>query len=374
MAFVAFCLTLAVCAFACRIVRRGPPNVVLISIDTLRADHFTREYMPKTYAWAKKHGIIYTNAQSPDTWTKPSHVSMFTGLRPSEHRAEGMSSYMPADVPVIAEDMKKQGYHTVAFVGGAQISREWKMDRGFDEWQEDVFIYYTDYSATPFQKLRERYWEPLEQASDWVRGTHGEPYFLFIHTYGVHEFFLWGFDPDDMLADSEGTNEQIRAHRQKQLAEKGPEAELAAYRAAIRECDDKLSPLLKSLKNAVVILTADHGEGFAYFGDEPGHTHAPTADQTHVPLVLTGFGRGLHKGVVTTLDIRYVLTQSEPFPQRSYVIAEDIYWGKETQHRDVAYISDSDRKMVRLPLDSMPTSSQLSEHAKAALTSLGYME
>jgi len=113
--------------------RTTPPNIVFISLDTLRGDYFTPEHMPETYEWARRNAVIYVNAHAPCTWTLPSHVSYFTGLMPFEHGVLREESAVPGSMELLAEKMKRKGYHTAAFTGGGFLMGVYGLDRGFDK-------------------------------------------------------------------------------------------------------------------------------------------------------------------------------------------------------------------------------------------------
>ncbi|GAB4346285.1 MAG: hypothetical protein Kow0099_27380 [Candidatus Abyssubacteria bacterium] len=100
------------------------PNIVLVSIDTLRGDFFSEEHMPQTMAWAEKNCLIFEGACSNSTWTLPAHVTMLTGLLPHEHGVEYHDSHIGADISMVQEQLQKEGYHTVAVMGGGFVGSQ----------------------------------------------------------------------------------------------------------------------------------------------------------------------------------------------------------------------------------------------------------
>jgi hypothetical protein len=112
----------------------GRPDIVLVSIDTLRADHFSPEYMPKTYEWAEENCQIFENAYSHSTWTLPSHVTMLSGELPQKHRVEREDSRIPDMLRLVQERIRNLGYYTIAFTDGGFVSREFGFDKGFYEY------------------------------------------------------------------------------------------------------------------------------------------------------------------------------------------------------------------------------------------------
>ncbi|MCP5108761.1 MAG: sulfatase-like hydrolase/transferase, partial [bacterium] len=121
---------------SCTEKERSLPNIFLISLDTLRADYFTPRHMPLTYAWAKKNCRIFSNAHSNSTWTKPSHVTMFTGLRAKEHGVEYRDGEIPGNIVMIPRRLQQAGYRTCSFSSGGYVSKHYGFDRGFDYYWE----------------------------------------------------------------------------------------------------------------------------------------------------------------------------------------------------------------------------------------------
>jgi len=344
------------------------PNIVLISIDTLRGDHFTPEYMPKTYAWAQEHATIYKNAQSPSTWTRPSHASMLTGLRPSQHGVETGNQKIADDTKTLAEALREQGYYTTAFVGGAQVSHEWNMQQGFDEWDE-VDYRWLEKSQISLLEIQNEHFAPLLSAKNWLSNIPRKPYLLFVHTFGVHEY--WMECPRSRITDvSEQTPWRvIHKHWADFTSEK---ERYAAYIQAVRECDKRLQPLLAALpSDAIVIITSDHGEGFSVLKEIKGHRNPPTIDQTHVPLLVSGLGVGDSNALVTTLDIVNVLTQKMPFPAHQTVCSECVPYNTNVRH--IAQISAHQREVYAEPFSPIHNDAPISKETARQLRALGYL-
>jgi arylsulfatase A-like enzyme len=267
------------------------PNIALISIDTLRGDYFSPEHMPLTYAWAQKNCYIYTDAQSCSTWTKPSHVTMLTGLRQKEHDVEFHEDMIPPDLPMVQERLKQIGYSTLAFVSGGYVEKEFGFDRGFDKFWEIQWK-----GHRPLKDDGEaftRAYSYLEESDASI-----QPFFLFAHTHMVHQFwadFFPGCTADQ--GDETRKNFQLQASL---------ETRRELYAAAVKACDRKLYGfvqfLVQSFPNIRIIITSDHGEGLGEYyeaGDvykevrSFNHESIPTPDQTYVPLIVYGFGAGI---------------------------------------------------------------------------------
>lgn len=347
------------------------PNIVLISIDTLRGDHFTPEYMPNTYAWARKHGTIYTNAHSSATWTRPSHVSMFTGLLPSEHGVELAGASAKDELVMLAEQLKDRGYYTAAFVGGGQVSREWNMNQGFDYWNETTLRDVADYRDKSFDALREHYFKPIKKAQAWLEEQpQEEPFFLFVHTYSVHEHWLEYFQGSDIISDKmpNGTSE-IRKYCKPQLTK---EDKYTAYIQAIRRCDESIQRLLELASlYGKVIFTSDHGHGFASLGEAVGHGNAPTIVETHVPLVITSRVPHITAALVSIADIPKLIKQGS-FPEESTIMSENLTRSKP-HVRESCVITSRGRFMKSEPANPK-SHPPVPPHMQDQLKALGYLD
>jgi arylsulfatase A-like enzyme len=151
------------------------PNIILISIDTLRANHmgcygYWRDTSPHLDALAKEN-ILFERTYAPSSLTAPSHVSLFTSLYPLSHRILGNSEVdsFSSDAAALAELLKSQGYRTGGFSGGGQVSEVQGFRRGFDTWSEKRNIV----PHMPFVK-------------EWLSKKSEEKFFLFFHFYDVH--------------------------------------------------------------------------------------------------------------------------------------------------------------------------------------------
>ena len=257
-------------------------NVVLISIDTLRADHlslngYARATSPNLDALAAR-GVSFTNAVASSHWTAPSHATLLTGLHPEEH---GLVAYpspgrMAPEVATLAEALADAGYETAAFTAAHFVSRRWGLDQGFHLWEED-----RDGAAGRFGR-----------GSAWLaaRAKSDTPFFLFLHTYEVHE----PYDPpapwDGLFAPAPAADSALREPLSKRFADgwRPSPAELgslvALYDGGIRYTDGELGRFLDGLDpETLVIVTSDHGEEFL---DHGGISHgALYGELVRVPLV-----------------------------------------------------------------------------------------
>jgi arylsulfatase A-like enzyme len=124
--------------------RGRPPVILLISVDTLRADHlqiygFHRSTSPRLESIIKNgEWVIFEKAVSSAPWTLPSHMSMMIGLLPSGHRVDDTDLMLSEDIVTLAESLQKLGYHTLAFTDGGFVSGSYGFGRGFDTYYENA--------------------------------------------------------------------------------------------------------------------------------------------------------------------------------------------------------------------------------------------
>ncbi|MDP8234748.1 MAG: sulfatase [Candidatus Erginobacter occultus] len=158
------------------------PNLLLISVDTLRADHLgcygydrpTSENIDRL----AEEGVLFENAFSASPWTTPSHMSIMTGYYPRVHNvymwgrdARGIYSgkVLSGNIPTLAEILKEHGYTNVAFTGGANVAGKIGFARGFEIYDED---------------------SDTDAAVEWLRENADRRFFMFYHTYFTHSPYL----------------------------------------------------------------------------------------------------------------------------------------------------------------------------------------
>jgi len=285
---------------------RGP-NLLLVSIDTLRADHlgaygYALPTSPTIDARLAGEGVTFSDVYSQSPKTTPSHMTLFTSLYPSVHGVELWENGRPAHVlnpavHTLAEVLKNAGYATAAFTGGAQIDPARGFDQGFD-------LY-----TVGGQRRR---------ALRWLGRHRWERFFVFYHTYDVHDPYLPPdeyirlFDPDyrgrvlDAVHRLRAQGEMSEAawegisRRFWESVDRNDPRDLRfverLYDAGIRRMDaETIRPLLDRLdqlglaRDTLVVFTSDHGEAFG----EHGHFQHDDlyAGTLHVPLVLRWPGR-----------------------------------------------------------------------------------
>src|SRR5690349_10824735 len=245
-------LTLAIAACTSGGAKPSAPerlNVLLVTIDTLRADHvgcygYKAASTPVIDGVAKR-GVRFETAVAHVPLTGPSHASILTGQLPLGHGFRNNSGFtLSAQVKTAAEDFKKDGYRTAAFVSGFPLDRRFGFDRGFETY-DDHLPKGNDRRRTPYV---ERFADATTDAAlKWLGSSISSRWFLWVHYYDPHA----PYEPPADLA------EQYR-----QLP----------YDGEIAFVDRQLGRLLRALESGnqtsktIVLVTADHGESLGEHG------------------------------------------------------------------------------------------------------------
>ncbi len=270
----------------------GRASVVIVSLDTLRGDRlgfmgYSRPTSPHLDRFAGE-GAVFERASAASSWTLPSHVSLFTGLLPYDHRVLHVGQRVRPDLRMLAERFRDAGYRTAAFTGGGYVSWGYGFDQGFEVFRDH-------------DELRDGGPELLaENARAWAREHAHEPIFLFIHSYEPHGPYLHDdfADPEDRGRLPESRSEPVGGV----LEDPTPEerryiADL--YDGDVLHADRILGGLLQDLRRevlgerAIVVVTSDHGEDlWDHAADDiPAHGHTLYEEILHVPLLVWAPGR-----------------------------------------------------------------------------------
>jgi arylsulfatase A-like enzyme/Tfp pilus assembly protein PilF len=274
--------------------RGSSPDIFLITIDTLRADHVGcygyKQVSTPAIDDLATDGVRFTQAFTHSPITNTSHITILTGLLPSVHGVTDFGIPLSPQHLTAAELLKKHGYQTAAFIGAVILdsnSLAPGLDRGFDFY--DNFPKGDD--KTPDGKNKPRWGRVERRGMDVV--THAESWFE-KHRTGPHFVWLHLYDPHDPYEPPPPFDEKYKGH---------------LYDGEIAYADSALAHWIAFLKKAgvydksVIILTGDHGEGLGEHGEE---THGLFLyDSTlHVPLIVKPpkFGAGV--GTVIDAEVR----------------------------------------------------------------------
>ncbi|HEX3035185.1 MAG TPA: sulfatase, partial [Thermodesulfobacteriota bacterium] len=241
------------------------PNVILISIDTLRADHlscygYSRNTSPNIDRFAKD-SVLFKNTIAQAPWTLPSHMSLFTSLYPSSHGVILKDRRLDNKHLTIAEILQNAGYETVAFTDDGYLSRKFGY-QGFDDFDDTSYYFHGSGGVETIYK----------KAVNWLRDSHPKPFFLFLHTYEVHA----PFDPPpdyDIYSDKNykgivevfGKSNDYYERIKPQMTLKDYHYVIDKYDGGIYYTDHFLGKLFKELKDlglydkSIIVITSDHG-------------------------------------------------------------------------------------------------------------------
>lgn len=250
-------------------IRREPGlNVLLITVDTLRADALG-SYGNETAStpWMDRlasEGVRFANARAHNVVTLPAHASILTGLYPQEHGVRDNSGFrFPEDLPTLATILRQEGYRTAAFVSAFPLESRFGLDLGFDLY-EDSFVG-AERRPAFFEQERSGV-ETIALAREWMDADDDRPWFCWVHLYEPH----FPYEPAEPFKTQFGED---------------------SYLGDVATADAALAPLLEPLLNrtgdesSLVVLTSDHGEAL---GDHGEATHGIFAYEgtLRVPLVL----------------------------------------------------------------------------------------
>ena len=280
--------TLVTALVGCGDWRNEPhPSIILITIDTLRADHLSvygyfRETSPTLTALAEE-GIVFENALTTMATTLPAHASLLTSTRTTTHGLKGNFSHLGAvleddsGLRTMAEILIDLGYRTAAFVSATPVKDHTGLERGFEVFDQP-------------SAAERRADETIERVVAWLESGVEDPYFLWVHLYDPHKPrkppapFDEAFETDESL---------IRFLEERAVAKARDPYVLEqnnAYDGEILFADTQIERLFGVLKGrgdweqAAVVVTSDHGEGL---GQHDWMRHGKIYnEQLFVPLIV----------------------------------------------------------------------------------------
>ena len=299
--------------------QRGParpgPDIVLIVVDTLRADHlgcygYPRATSPNLDALAAR-GIRFADATSTSSWTIPSVASYLTGRLPATHGMLDYDDLPDPSLPYLPEELARRGYFTVGISGNPGINTRAGFERGFEFWaealEEERLAIHGMRSLPAAQDITDMAIDALDQVGD-------VPLFLYLHYMDPHgpyalpegaedRFAAPGYDgfvvPDLATIRTRvgERNSAISSYFWGKVRplEEDKERLRELYDAKVLYADHHIGRLIQHLEatdradGTVVIVTADHGEALGQHGAIE-HGEPPYQHQVHVPLLMVGPG------------------------------------------------------------------------------------
>lgn len=269
------------------------PNILLITVDTLRADHlepygYDRPTSPELAKFAQQ-AMVFEDAQSSAPWTLPAFASLMTGLPAAAHGCKTFYSSLAPSYRTLAEDLLAAGYDTSAIVSHVFLGRPYGLHQGFVHFDDELVLEMTRSDEVISSPTVSDKGLAFLKAKSAAYTNDSEPWFLWLHyfdphaEYQVHEEYTQTF---------------------------GAKSSLDLYDGEIAFTDSHIGRVLSGLSdmdfddNTVVVFTGDHGEEF---GDHGGRDHGHTLYQEllHQPLIMRvpGLEPGRYGEMVRSIDV-----------------------------------------------------------------------
>lgn len=245
---------------------RRRPNVIVVLIDTLRADHlgaygYEKDTTPNIDAFAQD-ASLFERAFAQSSWTKPSVASLLTGLLPRTHTANRREDALPEEAMTLAERLRGLGYRTAGFVTNTNVAAEFGFAQGFETYEllldEDQRLGYARAEVL------------VERCLAWLGVERKGPFFLYLHATDPHDPYT--FAPGGR--ETVGSTDFMEALEAGEIPSNAATREklLELYDEKIRYMDRELGRFFDALRNkglyqdSLVVLVSDHGEEFAEHG------------------------------------------------------------------------------------------------------------
>ena len=303
--------------------------VILISIDTLRADHlgaygYSRIKTPHLDALAKG-GTLFTAIDAQIPLTLPSHTSLLTSTYPFANHIEENGAIVGPGAVTLESVLRARGYRTAAFIGSVVLDRRYGLDQGFDVYDSPFQSSGSALDNAYSQRSTRDATLVLRAARQWLAANRDHPAFAFIHLYDLHlPYRLPGYSP--LVAS------------------------LAGYDAELQYVDDALGRFQQALTQsgmwdrALVVLLADHGEGLGDHG-ESGHGYFIYESTLHVPLIMHWpVGAASHAERVTEpgglIDVAPTILEFLHVPGPASFQGKSLFGGAHAVVSESAYARD----------------------------------
>lgn len=284
------------------------PNVLLIGVETLRADHvgclgYRRNTTPTLDKLAKE-GAVFSRAIATSSWTKPAVMSVFTSLYPAIHKVTDFHKKLSEKINTLAEMLKENGYITAAFVCSPNLDSCYGFSRGFnlyDDFSVQLSLLFNLFGYNNIA-VQDIYNEAVTNetvnrvALRWLQENHDKPFFMFVFYFDPHHDYIppppfdTVFDPNYKGSiDGRGIIHQPR--KSTPPSQRDLDHIIALYDGEILYTDRCISDLLEKfrqygiLDKTLVIVFGDHGDEFYEHGTT-GHGHTLYNELIHIPLIL----------------------------------------------------------------------------------------
>jgi len=321
--------------YSYRLINRSKgPNIILISIDALRADHLScygyhRNTSPNIDRLASQ-GVLFKNAFSQATWTLPSHSSIFLSQYVWRHKVDTPRKRLHNLPATLAEILKNENYTNAAFTGGEIMSSKYGFNQGFEIYRDGI----------PGSRGHHEISSYIDKLLSWLESVRNRKFFLFIHAYDVHDPYNPPAPYFDLYTKGRCEGKHVRTSRgivlnkldASKLTPKETDYIMAVYDGGINYVDDQLGKIFEKLNqlgiddNTIIILTSDHGEAFGEHG-RLNHAHKPYIELVRVPLIIKGPGiprNRIYENFVQHIDIVPTILEILNIPQRKEMQGKSI--------------------------------------------------
>jgi arylsulfatase A-like enzyme len=294
----------------------GTPNVLVIVVDTLRADHvsfygYSRPTTPNLDRIARE-GVVFDNAISTAPWTMPSHASMVTGRYPHEHGAFGEHG-LDDRLPTVAEAFRDRGFRTGGFSGNSfYFCRRAGFARGFLHFEDYLYSvgdvlhrtiwgrvvsHFIPTGIPALEEIPERQHaeQVNESALHWIDRDRTHPFFVFLNYFDLHDPYLPPQPYRSRFSKIPNPGGLIDTDYPT-LSPDQLQSEVDAYDGAVNYADEQIGMLFDELqkrgldRNTVVVITGDHGEAFGEH-NLVSHRNSLYRPLIHVPLIYWETGK-----------------------------------------------------------------------------------
>ncbi len=359
--------------------RSEGPNIIIISFDALRRDYvsvYNDEYVSTpNIDYVAGKGYKFENSFTNSPWTLPALMTLNSGQYPSVHGIHKMA--MPADVPMIADILRDNGYRTEAYIGNEIVRPGYNFDKGFDRYEVFNDIPFLEpVKGTSVGRLVEVLVKRLKAPS--VSGNYedttlwctekaikrieklqgGSPYFLWVHYLDPHTPLT---PPDEYITgDKEKRNELSEFARKytymgdmSDYKEKNKEKYVELYAAEVRYADDSFGEIVKLFdeldvwSDTVIVVTSDHGEEHFEHG-RYDHNRTLYDEIIAIPIIVyfPDLGNGVIESPVSLIDIPATVLSYLDIEERNLFAGNDLMRYVEDNERcDIIYADRTNKDL-----------------------------
>ncbi|WP_428269519.1 sulfatase family protein [Haliangium sp.] len=275
-------------------VPRRPRNLVLVVLDTTRADAFA-PFAPQNQVRSgifdalAEESTVFVNSYNNENWTKPSVTTILSGLYPGTHDSRWATSSLPDDIYLLSEHLQKHGLTTAAFIGNAVVSEKFGFARGWDLFRNE----------SDSQRANGEYL--YRNAAEWLEQNDSAPFFLYVQSVDPHTPYdvpskysqpYFSGDYSGVIGDTFERSEQSGIDRYSlSITNHDLDWIRALYHGEVTYQDERLGYLLDKLEerglvdDTLIVVTNDHGEELRDHG-HMGHGWTLYEEMIRAPLVM----------------------------------------------------------------------------------------